>query len=166
MSFRGRLRLFFAIIVIVPMIAVAIVLFALSEQSETGKADAGIAAGLRSAMSLYSDAADQAEPGLRRAARDRRLHSAIAAGRTRVVRSRMAALLAADPGLVSIELYDMGGRLVARAGSAAGVAPKAAPLLENGEAAGTLAVSRTLARRYASKLKRLSGLEASVARGG
>jgi diguanylate cyclase (GGDEF)-like protein len=166
MSFRGRLRLFFAIIVIVPMIAVAIVLFTLSEQSETGKADAGIAAGLRSATSLYRAGADQAEPDLRRAARDRRLHTAIAAGRTRAARSRMAALLEADPGLVSIELYDRGGRLLARAGSAGGVAPRAAPLLENGERAGILAVSRTLARGYASDVKRLSGLEASVTRGG
>ena len=40
-SFRGRLRLFFGLIVIVPMIALAVVLFTLTARSETGKADAG-----------------------------------------------------------------------------------------------------------------------------
>ena len=47
MSFRGRLRLFFALIVIVPMIALGIVLFALTARTETGKADAGIGTGAR-----------------------------------------------------------------------------------------------------------------------
>jgi hypothetical protein len=49
MNFRGRLRLFFALIVIVPMLALGIVLFALTGRTETGKADAGIAAGTRTA---------------------------------------------------------------------------------------------------------------------
>ena len=40
MSFRGRLLLFFTIIVVVPMIAVALVLFSLTEDSEHGKVDA------------------------------------------------------------------------------------------------------------------------------
>ena len=46
MSFRSRLLLFFMIIVIVPMIAVALVLFSITADSETGKADAAIAQGL------------------------------------------------------------------------------------------------------------------------
>ena len=37
MSFRGRLLVFFTIIVVVPMIAVALVLFSLTEDSEHGK---------------------------------------------------------------------------------------------------------------------------------
>ena len=42
MSFRNRLRLFFGLIVIVPMVALGAVLFALTARSETGKADAGV----------------------------------------------------------------------------------------------------------------------------
>jgi len=45
-SFRSRLLLFFMIIVIVPMVAVALVLFSITADSETGKADAQIAQGL------------------------------------------------------------------------------------------------------------------------
>jgi len=71
MSFRGRLRVFFTIIVIVPMVAVAAVLYRLTADSETGKADAGIAAGLRTAFAVYDIASKGAEPGLRALAADR-----------------------------------------------------------------------------------------------
>ena len=53
MSFRGRLRLFFGLIVIVPMIALAVVLFTLTARSETGKADAGISSGARTAFGVH-----------------------------------------------------------------------------------------------------------------
>ena len=43
MSFRGRLFIFFTIIVVVPMAAVAVVQFKLTSQSETGKTDARVA---------------------------------------------------------------------------------------------------------------------------
>ena len=166
MSFRGRLLVFFTIIVIVPMVAVALVLFTLSEQSETGKADAGIAAGLRNAISLYGDAGDRAAPALRRVSRDPELRAGLATDRRADVRDRMEALLRSTPGVVSIELYSRQGRLITRAGSPAGVAAKVAPLIARGGAAGSLAVSVTPARAYVRDLKRLSGLEASVLRGG
>src|SRR5918998_6608809 len=78
MSFRGRLRVFFTIIVIVPMVAVALVLFTLTAESETGKADAGIAAALRNAFTLYDQASDRAEPVLRRVGNDDALRTALA----------------------------------------------------------------------------------------
>ena len=72
MSFRGRLWTFFAIIVIVPMVAVTLVLFTLNDRNERGKADATIAAGLRTAIALHGDADEGARPALRRLARDPR----------------------------------------------------------------------------------------------
>lgn len=166
MSFRGRLRLFFTIIVIIPMIAVAVVLFSLSSQSETGKADAGLAAGLRNAIAVYSDASRQAAPSLRRAAGDPRLGDEIAAGHTAAARARMHQLRREDPQIVSIRLYDVRGRLVSGAGSADGVAPRASRLVAHGRRAGSLAVSVTPASAYAREVKRLSGLETAVRRGG
>ena len=148
MSFRGRLLVFFTIIVIVPMVAVAFVLFTLSEQSETGKADAGIAAGLRNAISLYGDAGDRAAPVLGRVSRDRscapRLRTT--AGPTSSPHGRADAH--GPRGVVSIELYSSRERLIARAGSPAGVAVKVAPLVARGGDAGSLAVSVTHARAY------------------
>src|SRR5918999_680712 len=76
-SFRGRLRLFFVLLVIVPMIALAVVLFTLTSRSETGKADAGISAGIRAAFGVYEEAAARAEATLREVASVRRLRVAL-----------------------------------------------------------------------------------------
>ena len=57
MSFRARLTLFFVLIVIVPMLSVAIVLFRLISDNETGKADSSLAAHQQAARNLYRAAA-------------------------------------------------------------------------------------------------------------
>jgi diguanylate cyclase (GGDEF)-like protein len=165
-SFRGRLLVFFTIIVIVPMVAVALVLFALSEQSETGKADARIAAGLRNAIALYGEDADRAGPALRLVTRDERLRAALATGRLRAARSRMDALRRSDRRIVGIELFSRGDEVIARSGSSAGLAVRVAPLVRGGGDAGSIGVSVTHARAFVRDLKRLSGLEAGVLRGG
>src|SRR5204863_21962 len=71
MSFRSRLLPFFTIIVVVPMGAVALVLFSITSQSEIGKADARIAEGLRVGFALYRQHRAEATPQLRRIARGR-----------------------------------------------------------------------------------------------
>ena len=55
MSFRGRLTLFFLLIVVLPMIAVAVLVTQVTTQSRNGKADARLAAGLGTALSVYRD---------------------------------------------------------------------------------------------------------------
>ena len=70
MSFRGRLLLFFAIIVVIPMIAVALVLFSITADSETGKADAQIAQGLRAAFAIYDADRSSARSELDKVASD------------------------------------------------------------------------------------------------
>src|SRR5215216_2365007 len=139
MSFRGRLRLFFALIVIVPMVALAIVLVTITARSETGKADAGIAAGVRTAFAIYREQAERAVPTLREVASDRALRSAIVEGRD------------ADA--------------EARAGSLRGTAPKGAPLSEaGGDELGVLLVSVTEARELVRRIRELSGHEVAVFR--
>jgi diguanylate cyclase (GGDEF)-like protein len=160
-SFRGRLRLFFVLLVIMPMIALAVVLFTLTSRSETGKADAGISAGTRTAFGVYEEAAAQAEPALREVASDRRLRAALASGSG--VEARLDGLVAGE--VVLIELYSTDEQLIARAGSPAGVAPRGAPIAAGGETLGTLAVSVTGADELAGRLKTLTGLEAAIYRG-
>src|SRR5215210_5450720 len=104
MSFRGRLRLFFALIVIVPMIALGAVLFALTASSETGKADAGIAAGMRTAIGVYREEMAEAQRVLPEVARDPVLRRALAAGRTPTAERRLRELARGD--IVSVELWD------------------------------------------------------------
>ena len=164
MNFRARLGLFFVLLVIVPMIALAVVLFTLTSRSETGKADAGISAGARTAFGVYEEAATDAAPALRHVASDPRLTQAIATNRG--VHARMRQLVGRR-GVVTIELRTAGsGRLIARAGSSTGIAAKAAPLVAGDSMRGTLLVSVTTARRFARRVSILTGNEVGVFRDG
>jgi diguanylate cyclase (GGDEF)-like protein len=161
-SFRGRLRLFFVLLVIVPMIALAVVLFTLTGRSETGKADAGISAGTSTAFGVYEEAARRASPALREVASDRRLRAALAAGSG--VEAALERLVGGSRGIVMIELYSQEEELIAQAGSPAGVAPRGAPIGAGGQTLGTLAVTVTDADGLARRVRRLTGLDAAVYR--
>jgi diguanylate cyclase (GGDEF)-like protein len=166
MSFRAWLRVFFFSIVIIPMVAVAFVLFTLTEDSEKGRADAGIAAGLRNGFSVYADDADRAEPALRRVAADDELRSALARREAGRAEAEMRRVLRREPTIVAIELYDPSGAQLARAGSADAIAPKSAPLANQaGARVGSLSVSVTEAASFVRRVARLSGMEVSVFRG-
>jgi len=114
MSFRTRLLLFFTIIVVVPMGAVALVLFSITSQSQLGKADARIAEGLRVAFAVYRQDRAEAQPQLQRIAREPALRRALAAKNPAAVRAQLRQLL--KPPVTSIALYDKSGKLVASAG--------------------------------------------------
>jgi diguanylate cyclase (GGDEF)-like protein len=162
MSFRGRLRLFFALIVVVPMIALGIVLFALTGRTETGKADAGIAAGTRTAIGIYREEIEDAGPALRRLAGDERLQRALARGRTGAAQRRLREL--ARGGVVAAELWSRGARQ-AWTGSRAAVAFAGSELVVRGSRV-VLTVSTIDAPAFAERVKALTGLEILVARGG
>ena len=167
MSFRSRLTLFFTIIVIIPMIAVALVLFTLTAESETGKADARIAQGMRVAFSLYEQAAADARPELRRVAADQGLNAALLGGRAAAARQRMSQIVRFRPSIEAIAFYDRSGDLVARGGSRRAVAPASVARTVPGRGRlGTLSVSVTTAREYVRQVERLTGLEAAVLRSG
>src|SRR3954465_3445006 len=147
MSFRGRLFIFFTIIVIVPMAAVAVVLFRVTKDSETGKVDARIAQGLSTALSIYQADVDRARSGLRTVAGDPGMSRALAKGRERQIRLRARRVLARNRDVVAISYFNKAGRRVQYAKRAPAVAyATAAPTTPKGRALGTLAVSRTSAR--------------------
>jgi diguanylate cyclase (GGDEF)-like protein len=164
MSFRGRLRLFFALIVIVPMIALGIVLFALTARSETGKADAGIAAGTHAALGIYREQVERARAPLHRLAADARLQRAVAAADRAAAERRLREVMGGA--VVAAELRGRAGERVARAGSTRGVAAAGSKLVVGGERSFVLSVSVTDARAFAARLKGLTGLDVLVARGG
>jgi diguanylate cyclase (GGDEF)-like protein len=161
-SFRARLRLFFVLLVIVPMIALAVVLFAITSRSETGKADAGISAGSRTAFGVYEEAARSAEPALRRVAEDRALRAALASGGA--VEPRLESLVEESSGDIdSIELYSEDGELVARAGPPA-IAPRGAPIADGGRTLGILSVSVTGADDFVTRVRQLTSLQVAAYR--
>src|SRR5437868_15088610 len=97
MSFRSRLLLFFVIIVVIPMIAVALVLFSITADSETGKADAQIAQGLRAAFAVYDQDRANARQELDTIAGDAALGAALARPNPGAVKRSLTALRRAHP---------------------------------------------------------------------
>lgn len=61
MSFRGRLTLFFIIIVIVPMLAIALLLYGLIDRSQHGQVKAGIAAKQQTASDFLAEERTRAQ---------------------------------------------------------------------------------------------------------
>ncbi len=165
MSFRGRLWLFFALIVIVPMIALAIVLFSLTASSETGKADAAVAQGMRTAFVVHDAEARQVRDDARRVAADPALRRALADNRIADARARIAELLGGD--VEAIEIRSPAGRLLGRAGPASAVAAQGATIeREDGRPVAVLRVFGTRASELNNRVSALSGLEGTIYRGG
>src|SRR6476620_11143163 len=167
MSFRGRLFIFFTIIVIVPMAAVAVVLFKITSDSETGKSNARIAQGLTTALAVYQADVDRAQSALTQVARDPRMSRALARQKERPIRIRARQILKARPDIAAITLYDAQGNRVSYTKRAPALAyATAAPTTSKGKRVGTLAVSRTTAREFVRSVKRLTGLDAQVSASG
>jgi diguanylate cyclase (GGDEF)-like protein len=163
MSFRGRLLIFFAIIVVVPMAAVAVVQFRLTSESENGKVDARVAQGLTTALSVYQADVDRARSGLETVARDPEMSRALARRRQGAIRRRARRLLARNRDIVAIAYFDGTGRRIQYAKRAPAVAfATAAPTTSRGGKLGTLAVSKTSARAFAGSVNRLTRLDAQV----
>ena len=147
MSFRGRLLVFFTIIVVIPMIAVALVLFSLTEDSEHGKVDARLAGGLRTTLVASTRRAATRGPlGRRVAASDDALVAGAPSGRRRRGRSAPARARRSRSA-------DRGARVLPRPSGDAGrhapgrpdgvAAATVEPTTADGERLGTLAASVT-----------------------
>ena len=91
-SFRGRLRLFFAVIVVVPMIAVGLVLFQLLDAGDNFKLDSTLVEAQKGAQNLYTEARGQAMAAAAPIQRDGTLASAIKNEDTVAVQRRLEAL--------------------------------------------------------------------------
>src|SRR5258708_1608749 len=123
MSFRNRLTLFFVVIVIVPMIAVALVLFRLIADSETGKSDAGVAEAARTAAGLYrlGPGGARARGAILRIAADAPLATALGKNDFTAAQRR-AAMLVASGGITRLQIT-RGSSVIADAGDQKAIAP-------------------------------------------
>src|SRR3954447_20334651 len=91
-SFRGRLRLFFAVIVIVPMIAVGVVLFQLLDAGDNFKLDSRLAEAQTGAQNLYKQDRGKAMAAIVPLKNDVALATAIKDRRAPAVRARLEEL--------------------------------------------------------------------------
>ena len=162
MSFRRRLTLFFVLIVIVPMISVAVVLFRLISDNEDGKADARLAAEQTVAINMYSDARARAGQALERIAADEDLAGALQDGDLARARTRAERLLGSEGARRIVLVRD--GSAAIDVGSKAAIAPATRQLVDAGRSRrfGELQVSVEDAPTYAAAVRRTTGADGIV----
>ncbi|MBW3653552.1 MAG: hypothetical protein KY433_08165, partial [Actinobacteria bacterium] len=172
MSFRNRLTLFFVLIVIVPMLAVAFLLFRLIDESERGQTAAAIAQQHNTAHKIFREQRQLAAAALREVARRQRTTPAIrdlrsalqdeARGRARAQEAAeriIEAQKALPPTSRRIQriVFARGDRVLLQAGSRTAIAPASAPVQSRtGRELGHLAVSVTDAPTYARRVRALT----------
>jgi diguanylate cyclase (GGDEF)-like protein len=163
-SFRNRLRLFFVVIVIVPMVAVALVLYKLVAAADNGKVDAALAQNQAAAMQLTKQDMQRAGVVARRIVSDPSLSRAIRAGRAAAINARLA-VLAKRTGAARTELVlSHTGRF--ETGSGAAVGPSRSPIKGDTGAIGTIAVSTRSAQSYAEQLRAFNNVHAVLTQHG
>lgn len=162
-SFRGRMRLFFFAVVVVPTVAVALVIFALIATSERGQADARIAARQGAAIGLAEDEQARALRGAKVIAADIELAAAVRDGDGAALR-RILRRDYVRVGGRRIELSrKAGGRVLF--GSREAMLPAAAGLRDQGSPAGNLRLSVITAEELAAKIKRITDADVLIRNG-
>jgi diguanylate cyclase (GGDEF)-like protein len=157
-SFRNRLRLFFLVIVVIPMIAVALVLFRLVSESEQSQTDAQLGQAQRVALNLYRDRERRAGVAGREIVGNAALQAAIAERDTDAVERRLEeAAAAADARRVVLRLAGQGAF---EAGQPPAVAPARNALLDQGgKALGEVVASVESASGYAAAVSRVTEVQ-------
>lgn len=165
MSFRNRLALFFVLIVIVPMVAVAFLLFRLINTSATGQAEAKIAQQHKIAFNLFGEQGALAQSALKAVGNDRVFTSALQDGNTKRAQKR-AEQLRRSRKLERI-VFVRDGRVIVQAGDKRAIAPAVRRVVSaSGRALGRLEVSVIGARTYATRARSLTTLQMVVLNGG
>jgi diguanylate cyclase (GGDEF)-like protein len=165
-SFRARLRLFFLIIVVVPMITLAVVLFDLISRSEDSQTDARLATAQTTAQTAYQEEAVRAGEVAGDIGGDQGLANALADDDRKAAQSRLetlAAQYAAD--FVRLQL-DRQGTL--QVGSAPAMAPTSRRVLTaDNTPAGKLTVAMRSPDEFAARVNKLTGADVVIrSRGG
>jgi diguanylate cyclase (GGDEF)-like protein len=165
-SFRGRLTLFFLLIVVLPMIAVGVLVTQVTNESGSAKADARLAAGLDAALAMYRDDSLAAERAAKRFANHPAVGSALRSGDPARIESA-ARRLAGQNGIQSLVIRGPRGRQVATIGSGDAVATYELNLTDPSGSLGSLTASTKTAAGYLADVRHLTGRDgALVGKGG
>jgi len=162
LSFRGRLTLFFLLIVILPMIAVGVLVVDVTDDARSGKADARLEAGLETATKLYKQEAREAGNVARKVGADPALGDAIAANNPGAPQAELGGLAHAN-GAKALILRDPSGKELAAFGEEPPVAAGQVGLNgPGGKEIGSLLASTTTADSYLRSVEKLTGREAAL----
>ncbi|MBA3746404.1 MAG: HAMP domain-containing protein, partial [Solirubrobacterales bacterium] len=166
MSFRNRLGLFFLLIVIVPMVAVAVLLFGLLGKSEQSMGKADVVARQQVVTKLYVERQREADRKLTLVGKDDVFATAVQTGDVAAARKRAEELLKIRD-IERIVLFK-NREVLLKAGDKTAIAPMVRRLETNTTPAmelGVLGVSVVDARTFAKQVQRLTGLEIVVTNG-
>ena len=164
MSFRGRLILFFVLIVALPMVAVAVLVSDVTDSSATGKADAALNADLDVATGLYNELVDDSASAAKQIAADPSFQSAMTNGDSGAIQATVSQL-ADEHDLRYLKLTDSDGAPLAEVGDNRAFAAAAVDLVQSsgGPQTGTLRVSTATVDAYLAGVGDRTGEDAVVA---
>jgi diguanylate cyclase (GGDEF)-like protein len=165
MSFRGQLASFFVLIVVVPMISVAVVLFILLDRSEEGKIGAAVSARQVAAQGMVDDARLAARPAARTIARDAEVGAALRSGDTAALRARLDELRRSTGAMRILIVRD--GRTLTDVGRSDAVWPTYSDLIDQRDRDfGRLQVSVTEAGMWVRRAQAVAGAQVILRRDG
>jgi diguanylate cyclase (GGDEF)-like protein len=161
MTFRNRLTLFFVLIVVVPMVSVAFVLFRLIADNESGKTDARIAAREEASIGLAEEARLEGDRVALVIGQDPVLAGALRAHDRAGLATRAEALRRRE-GAQRIVIVSSGRPLV-DVGDRAAAFPSTRDLVDTGgKSFGQLQVSVITASEFAQRNRRVAGLDTVI----
>ena len=163
-SFRSRLRLFFVVIVVVPMITMAVVLFQLIVASERSQTDARLAQSQTVSQEIVRELEAQAGELANRIGRDQRLADAVQTSEERQIQRRLDQLTKeAEAHYVQLQLTGE-GRF--ESGALPAVAPAERRLVdEQNQPTGRLVVAMLSPEQYANRIAKLTGADVVIEEG-
>src|SRR3954468_4749722 len=164
MRFRNRLTVFFVLLVILPVLALAFVGVQLVRDAEEGRVDPGLMQSQRAARGLYRESADRAQVVAGAVGDDRALAVAVRDRDIAALRNHLDDLVARDD-VVQARLT-LDGASPIETGSGDAVAPAVSRIVgADGKPAGRMVVSVTSADAFANLLSRVTGDEIVITEG-
>jgi len=165
-SFGLRLTLFFALIVVLPMVALAVLVSQIAGDSSTGKADARLQAGLQTATNVYDQAQTASLEAARRIADRVTADPAAIATLENGDELQLAALARgyrAAEGVASVEIAGRPGSPVA-AGSRRPAAAASVDLVDGGSRLGTVTAAQLGADELLDRIASVTGEKVALAK--
>ena len=161
MSFRGRLALFFLLIVVIPIAAIALLVVDVTRDSQAGKADARLSTGVDTALAVYEEDVAAAEAQMAEILTDPEMLAALRSGGAEAI-ADAAAAAGREAGLERLSIVTPEGEAIQALG--AGEELATATVRATGRSgAYELRGSVTGPTEYVEEVNRLTGLATALA---
>lgn len=163
MSFRVRLTLFFVLIVVLPIVALAVLVSQVASDSETGKVDARLSAGLRTATTVYEDAQEESRRDAKRVSAQIAADPAQSAVLSDGSGAQLRALTRqyADSA-ASLQLTNSAGKEFTAVSRGAPVAVASVDLTSAGEKIGSVSAASTTSSDLLKEIEQATGEDAAL----